>query len=123
MNLNDDTMKNVELTSLGDDLVVQGKSPSQVPYPEELALGNIVKLNKPFRIDKGVYGEKVYATYGIIAEHVSYNVRGNAIVSLYLYTDEGKLNMGPNNIPLFADFSTSEFTIHKIATKLGYLTE
>ena len=133
MNLNDDTMKNVELTSFGDNLMVQGKSPSQVPYPETLALGNIVKLKEPYPIGTEEFEHsgsrrKLYATYGIIAEQVSWAASGNPIVSLYLYSDKGQMYMGPNNIPTFVDYpyvpdAEYGFAIHKIATKIGYLTE
>lgn len=83
------------------------------PFPEELALGNIVKLKTPYlhRYE-----------FGIIVEQVGYAI-GGPQVSLHLYTSEGNLYMGPNNIPSYVDFVASEFVLWKIARKLGYVLE
>jgi hypothetical protein len=143
MNLNDDTMKNVELSRTKEffdgngnqiaSMTIRGRGTDEVTFPEELALGNIVKLNEPYPIGTEEFEHsgsrrKLYATYGIIAEQVSWAASGNPIVSLYLYSDKGQMYMGPNNIPTFVDYpyvpdAEYSFAIHKIATKIGYLTE
>jgi len=128
-------------------LVLQGKTPEEHPYPLELALGNIVKLNEPYSIDRNPrhrpaepgqctcgFGFEGYDgfrehlkqsgyRFGIIVEHIGYNWRGEPRVSLHLYDDEGFLLMGPNNIPGYVDFAAAEFQVHKIASESGYLTQ
>ncbi|MBI4321882.1 MAG: hypothetical protein HY675_25590 [Chloroflexi bacterium] len=128
--------------------MMQGKSPEEAPYPPALAIGNIVKLDKPYSTDRNPWHKpanfktckcgyeykapSVYKDqrrhqeengfkYGIIVEHVSRNSGGTPIVSLHLYDDEGRLFMGPNLIPEYVDFTCDEFTLYKVATELGYL--
>jgi hypothetical protein len=125
--------------------VMQGKSPEEAPFPPELALGNIVRLNKPYATDRNLwhriesYGRcrcgfefqsdrKEYLLHledkgfkwGIIAEHVSRNAWGVPVVSLHLYDDEGRLLMGPNSIPEYVDFCAHEFQVWKVAMEMGY---
>ena len=59
--------------------------------------------------------------WGIIVEHIGRNWRGTPKVSLYLYDDEGRLFMGPNNIPQYVDFCADEFEVWKVAVDIGYL--
>ncbi len=127
--------------------LMQGKSPQEAPYPEEYALGNIVKLNEPYTTDRNPWhriesygrcrcgfefkrykehqehaGENGFK-WGIVVEHIDRNWRGEPKVSLHLYDDEGRLFMGPNNIPMYVDFVGSEFQVWKRATDIGYAPE
>jgi hypothetical protein len=61
--------------------------------------------------------------WGIIVEHVGRNWFGAPKVSLHLYDDEGRLFMGPNNIPQYVDFCADEFKVWKAATELGYVPQ
>lgn len=90
---------------------VSGKSATESPLPDpELALGNLVVLKKPYRGDGREY------RYGVIVEHVGWNAFGKPMVSLHLYSEDGRMYMIPETvIPTYVDFCATELTLLAIA--------
>jgi hypothetical protein len=100
--------------------IVHGLPAADAPLPgPELALGNVVKLKKPYRVREG--GRAGDFAYGIIAEHVGRNAAGHPLVALFLYEADGRLLLGPHGIPQFEDCCASEFVLWKVAAESGYL--
>ena len=107
-----DDEKNVYFEPLDNDVwVVHGsepmKPPEQEPLPEDLALGNLVRLHKPYK----------QFDHGIIVEHIGYNARGTPHVSLHLWNQQGELHVmkeGPQT-PHYVDFVATEFEVIRVA--------
>jgi hypothetical protein len=87
-----------------------------------VALGDIVRLYKPYHPLRGVDKQTGPFGFGIVAEILTVLPNGGVRnVSLYLYDPERReLFMGPNNIPEFVDHHGSEFELYKRATDMGY---
>ena len=77
------------------------------PLPEEFALGNLVKLNEPYRM----------FDHGIIVEHIGYSAMGYPYVSLHLYNTKGEMFLmsGGLRTPCYVDFAATEFEVIRAA--------
>ena len=99
---------NVNCHPLNDDeWPIQGKSVEENPLQPEYALGNLVKLNEPYR----------EYDHGIIVEHIGYNAEGSPHVSLHLYNTRGDIYVmeeGPLT-PHYVDFAATEFEVIRVA--------
>lgn len=109
-------MHNPDIPDRSEIVLRCGLPAEVVKFPDRLALGNIVKLNRLYE----KIGPKEGYQFGIIAEQIGTNAFGRFMVSLFLYDEKGHLYMGPNQIPNFVDFCESEFTLYKVATEMGY---
>ncbi len=89
----------------------------------QLEVGDIVRLEKPYMPAFGM-GDKQQGPFGfgIVAEILTVLPDGRTrSVSCYLYDPaRRKIFMGPNNIPEYVDFHTSELELYKRATDSGY---
>ncbi len=89
----------------------------------QVELADIVKLKKPYLPSLGT-GDRQRGPFGfgIVAEilHVLSDGRIRN-VSCYLYDPERKeVFLGPNGIPEYVDFHTSELVLYKRAAEPGY---
>ena len=84
----------------------------------DLKLGDIVRLRVPHGTPKRSF------RFGIVAEMLSALPDGSIEeVSLYLYEPTTKeILLGPNHIPEYVDFHTSEFELYKRASDDGYVS-
>lgn len=98
---------NVNIQPFTDALLFQGESPEQNPLPKEYALGNLVRLNQPYR----------EYNHGIIVEHIGYNAMGSPHVSLHLYNTDGEIYLmsEDGNTPRYIDFAATEFEVIRVA--------
>ena len=103
-----DDEKNMYFEPLDNDVwVVHGRKPEQEPLPEDLALGNLVRLNESYR----------QFDHGIIVEHIGYNARGTPHVSLHLWNKQGELHVMKegSQTPHYVDFVATEFEVIRVA--------
>lgn len=107
---------------MNDVEIYQGMSPAESAYPEELALGNIVKLKDPYRPTGTAAGQAGDSfTHGIIVEQLTRNAFGMPLVSLHLYNPQTReIYLGPNGIPEYVDTAADEILLWKIAAETGY---
>jgi len=78
---------------------------NQNSFPEKFALGNLVRLNEPYR----------QFDHGIIVEHIGY-VKKVPRVSLHLWNQQGELHISSNPpIPHYVDFSATQFEVVRVA--------
>ncbi len=96
--------------------------PPERPYDEDfpdVALGDVVRLKEPYR--KRVNKTDELYHYGIVVEILQVTARGKVRnVSLHLYTAEGKIYLGPNDIPQFVDHYAGEYELYHRARDMGY---
>jgi hypothetical protein len=87
-----------------------------------VALGDIVRLRKPYSPALRTSDHTGPFTFGIVAEILTVLLDGTTRnVSLYLYDpDQRTIYLGPNGIPEFVDFHTSEIELFKRAAEPGY---
>lgn len=105
-----------------DDEALSAESSEQLP--PAVALGDIVRLKKPYAVGSKLYGQQgAVFTHGIVAEILDRMPDGRPrSVSLYLYSPRTRqIYLGPNDIPEFVDQTHTEYTLHKRATEMGYL--
>lgn len=102
--------------------IYRGMTPAESAYPEELALGNIVKLKESYRPTLTAAGQaRESFTHGIIVEQLTRNAFGMPLLSLHLYNPETReIFLGPNGIPEYVDTAADEILLWKIATETGY---
>jgi hypothetical protein len=89
----------------------------------QVELADIVRLKKPYMPAFGMSDkQKGPFGFGIVAEILTVLPDGRTRnVSCYLYDPvRREIFMGPNNIPEYVDFHTSELVLFKRATDQGY---
>src|SRR5688572_19151568 len=103
-------------------------SPAELPGPggdrplAHVILGDIVRLRNPYSPALRSSDQPGPFTFGIVAEILTVLPDSTTRnVSLYLYNPERRtIYLGPNGIPEFVDFHTSEIELYKRATEPGY---
>lgn len=99
---------NINFHPLNDDeWLTQGKSVGEHSLEPEYFLGNLVKLNEPYR----------QYDHGIIVEHIGYNAEGSPHVSLHLYNTRGEIHVMKEGLqtPHYVDFAATEFEVIRVA--------
>ena len=97
--------KDTQFESLDkDDWIGKG---NQKPLPEKFALGNLVRLNEPYK----------QFDHGIIVEHIGHNAGGVPHVSLHLWNPQGELHVMKegSQTPHYVDFLITEFEVIRVA--------
>lgn len=98
-------------------VIIRAPGPESDPFPApELAIGNIVRLKKPYTNEGNGY------QWGIIVEHISRNAWGIPKLSLHLFNDDGQLlyDEDSNHIPSYYDCVASELILWKVAGTAGF---
>ena len=99
---------NIVFEALDKDVwVTHSKKAEEQPLPEEFALGNLVKLNEPYR----------EYDHGVIVEHIGRNARGFPHVSLHLYNTNGEIYLMSEGgrTPCYVDFASTDFEVIRVA--------
>ncbi len=96
--------------------------PERDPPLAQVALGDIVRLYKPYCPVRGLDRQRGPFGFGIVAELLTVLPGGQTRnVSLYLYDPERReIFLGPNGVPEFVDHHCSEFELYKRAEDMGY---
>jgi hypothetical protein len=105
--------------------------PTIVPGPgtekplAQVGLADIVRLKVPYQPHREFSspGSRGSYQFGIVAEILTVLPDGRVRnVSLYLYDPDSRtIYLGPNNVPEFVDFHTSELELYKRAAEQGYM--
>jgi hypothetical protein len=89
-------------------------------FPHELALGNVMRLKRPYWGRSRRQGRDKPFTYGLIVQQL-HNSGGVWVVSLHLYDEDGVLYLHePSWVPVYVDLPANELVLHKIASECGY---
>jgi hypothetical protein len=106
--------------ALADLLRRAGGRPSG--FPPELALGNVVRLKRPYwGRERHPHRDEPFA-FGIIAQQL-HATGGVPVVSVWLYDEAGRLYLhAPSQVPVYVDLPASELVLHKVAAECGYRT-
>jgi hypothetical protein len=93
------------------------------PYDKEfpdVELGDIVRFHEPYTKRANKTDEEY--RYGIVVEILQITPRGKVRnVSCHLYSADGKIYLGPNDIPQYVDFYAKEYVLYKRAKDMGYI--
>jgi hypothetical protein len=103
----------------GDDS--RGRPDVEKPLAQ-VALGDIVRLYKPYCPVPSLDRQRGPFGFGIVAELLTALPGGQTRnVSLYLYDPARReIFLGPNGVPEFVDHHGSEFELYKRAEDMGY---
>ena len=89
-------------------------------FPRELALGNVMRLKRPYWSQSRRQGRDKPFVYGLIVQQL-HNSGGIWVVSLHLYDEDGVLHLHPpSQVPVYVDLPANELILHKIASECGY---
>jgi hypothetical protein len=99
----------------------QSTAPGQA-FPPELALGNVVRLKRPYWGQQRRPERDKPFTHGIIVQQL-HRTGGVWVVSLHLYDPDGGLYLHrPSLVPVYVDLPANELVLHKLAGECGYRT-
>jgi hypothetical protein len=103
----------------GDDLKTHATT-LRPTFPRELALGNVMRLKRPYWGQHRRQGRDRPFAYGLIVQQL-HNTGGVWVVSLHLYDEDGALYLHrPSLVPVYVDLPANELVLHKIAQECGY---
>lgn len=89
-------------------------------FPRQLALGNVMRLKRPYWGQERREGRDKSFVYGLIVQQL-HRPGGVWVVSLHLYDEDGVLYLHrPSQVPIYDDLPANELILHKIADECGY---
>ena len=89
-------------------------------FPRELALGNVMRLKRPYWGQERREGRDKPFAYGLVVQQL-HHTGGVWVVSLHLYDEDGVLYLHrPSLVPVYVDLPANELVLHKVASECGY---